>query len=63
MLESAAGTGRVRVLIWEGTAAMISPHQPLTYPDGSEDSVNPLRPLIGYGPETLWMAFNRLLPT
>ncbi len=62
MLESAAGTGRVRVLIWEGTAAMISPHQPLTYPDGSEDSVNPLRPLIGYGPETLWMAFNRFYP-
>ena len=62
MLESATGTGRVRVLIWEGTAAMISPHQPLTYPDGSEDSINPLRPLIGYGPETLWMAFNRFYP-
>lgn len=62
MLESAAGTGRVRVLIWEGTAAMMSPHQPLTYPDGSKDSVNPLRPLVGYGPETLWMAFNRFYP-
>ena len=62
MLESAAGTGRVRVLIWEGTAAMISPHQPLTYPDGNEDTVNPIRPLIGYGPETLWMAFNRFYP-
>ena len=62
MLDSATGTGRVRVLIWEGTAAMVSPHPPLTYPAGNDDSVNPLRPLIGYGPETLWMAFNRFYP-
>ncbi len=62
MLDSATGTGRVRVLIWEGTAAMISPHRPLTYPDGSEDPFNPLRPLIGYGPETMWMAFNPFYP-
>jgi len=62
MLDSATGTGRVRVLIWEGTAAMIAPHQPLTYPNGDDDPVNPLRPLIGYGPETLWMAFNRFYP-
>ena len=62
MLDSATGTGRVRVLIWEGTAEMVSPHPPLTYPDGNDDSVNPLRTLIGYGPETLWMAFNRFYP-
>lgn len=62
MLDSATGTGRVRVLIWEGTAEMVSPHQPLSYPDGSEDPFNPLRPLIGYGPETLWMAFNPFYP-
>ncbi|MCZ0937653.1 MAG: O-antigen ligase family protein [Caldilineaceae bacterium] len=62
MLDSATGTGRVRVLIWEGTVKMISPHQPLTYPDGNDDPFNLLRPLIGYGPETLWMAFNRFYP-
>lgn len=62
MLDSATGTGRVRVLIWEGTAAMIAPHQPLTYPNGDDDPINTLRPLIGYGPETLWMAFNRFYP-
>jgi len=59
MLDSATGTGRVRVLIWEGTARLISPHEPLTYPDGNDDPINPIRPLIGYGPGTLWMAFNR----
>ncbi len=62
MLDSATGTGRVRVLIWEGTAELISPNPPLTLPDGSKDPVNALRPLIGYGPETLWMAFNRFYP-
>ena len=62
MLDSATGTGRVRVLIWEGTAELIFPHEPLTYPDGEDDPVNPFRPLIGYGPETLWMAFNRFYP-
>ncbi len=62
MLDSATGTGRVRVLIWEGTAELLFPHEPLTYPDGRDDPVNPFRPLIGYGPETLWMAFNRFYP-
>ena len=62
MLDSATGTGRVRVLLWEGTAKLISPHEPLTYPDGRDDPINPIRPLIGYGPETLWMAFNRFYP-
>ncbi len=62
MLDSSGGTGRVRVLIWEGTSEMVSPHQPLTYPDGSRDPFNLLRPLIGYGPETTWMAFNRFYP-
>ena len=63
MLDSSGGTGRVRVLIWEGTSKMVSPHQPLTYPDGSQDPFNLLRPLIGYGPETTWLAFNRFYPS
>ncbi len=62
MLDSATGTGRVRVLIWEGTAELVFPHEPLTYPEGDDDPVNLIRPLIGYGPETLWMAFNRFYP-
>lgn len=62
MLDSATGTGRVRVLIWEATAELISPNPPLTLPDGSKDPANALRPLVGYGPETLWMAFNRFYP-
>ncbi len=59
MLDSSTGTGRVRVLIWEGVAELVAPHEPLIFPDGKNDSLNPLRPLIGYGPEAMWLAYNR----
>ena len=54
-------SGRVRVLIWEGVVDLISPHEPLTYPDGRADLFNWLRPLLGYGPETMYVAYNRFL--
>jgi len=56
------GTGRVRTLIWGGASEMLLPHEPLIFPDGSQDTVNTLRPLIGYGPEAMWVAFNRFYP-
>ncbi len=59
VLDSSTGTGRVRVLIWEGVAELVAPHEPLTFPDGKDDALNPLRPLIGYGPEAMWLAYNR----
>lgn len=59
LLEAEGGTGRVRVLIWEGALELIQPHEPLVYPDGSTDSLNFLRPLIGYGPESMYVAYNR----
>ncbi|MCB8920488.1 MAG: peptidylprolyl isomerase [Ardenticatenaceae bacterium] len=62
LLESEGGTGRVRVLIWTGALELISPHEPLVYPDGSQDSFNFLRPLIGYGPESMYVAYNRFYP-
>ncbi|MFN2203234.1 MAG: tetratricopeptide repeat protein [Caldilineaceae bacterium] len=62
LLESGGGTGRVRVLIWQGAAAMVSPHEPLIYPDGSTDAINPIRPLVGYGPEAMWIAYNPFYP-
>lgn len=62
LLESESGTGRVRVLIWQGAAQMVFPHDPLVYPDGSRDAINALRPLVGYGPETMWIAYNPFYP-
>ena len=40
-------TNQVRILIWQGAAEMVAPHEPLEYPDGSKDSFNVIRPLIG----------------
>ena len=62
VFETEGGTGRVRVLIWSGVVELMLPHPPLEYPDGGRDMWNALRPLIGYGPEALYVAFNRFYP-
>ncbi len=62
ILDLEANTAQVRVLIWQGAADLVSPHAPLDYPDGSTDKLNPVRPLIGYGPEAMWVAFNPFYP-
>ena len=59
LLEAEEGTGRVRVLIWTGVLDLLEPHEPIQFPDGEEDSFNFLRPLIGYGPESMYVAYNR----
>lgn len=62
VLEDDSRTGRVRVLIWEGALELLQPHEPLQFPDGSRDQFNFLRPLIGYGPESMYVAYNRFYP-
>ncbi len=63
VFSTSEGTNAVRVLIWEGVVdLMLKPHAPIQYPDGSVDSLNPLRPLFGYGPESMWVAYNRFYP-
>ncbi|MCB9422426.1 MAG: O-antigen ligase family protein [Ardenticatenaceae bacterium] len=62
LLDSESRTGKVRVLIWEGVLDLISVHQPLQFPDGQEDGFNFLRPLIGYGPESMYVAYNPFYP-
>lgn len=62
VFEVDAGTGRVRVLIWQGAAELVAPHAPLEYPDGTKDRFNWLRPLIGYGPESMYVAYNPFYP-
>ncbi len=56
------GTGLVRILIWTGAADMMQPHEALEYPTGGSDSVNFLRQMVGYGPEAMWVAYNRFYP-
>jgi len=56
------GTGKVRALIWGGTVDLVLPHEPIKYPDGHPDPYNALRPLVGYGPESVYVAYNRFYP-
>jgi tetratricopeptide (TPR) repeat protein len=55
-------SGRVRVLIWTGVIDLLRPHEPLQYPDGRADPFNWLRPLIGYGPESMYVVYNAFYP-
>ncbi len=48
VFELEAGTGKVRALIWEGALELIAD--------------NPLRTLVGYGPETMHVAYNPYYP-
>jgi tetratricopeptide (TPR) repeat protein/MFS family permease len=69
IFETDRSTGKVRVLIWEGVVEMITPHEPLVYPPESPDEpfktdkLNFLRPLIGYGPESMYVAYNPFYPS
>lgn len=60
------GTGKVRVLIWDAAMRLVAPHPPLGIP-GDEaappDKFNLIRPLIGYGPESMFNAFAYVYPT
>ncbi len=48
VFETESGTGRVRVLIWQGSVELLRS--------------NPLRALVGYGPESMFVAFNSAYP-
>ena len=60
--ELQSGTGKVRGLIWQGTVDLILPHDPVSFPDGSVDRLNLIRPLVGYGPESMYVAYNAFYP-
>ena len=59
LLNPESNSALVRQYIWEGTVKLVGIHDPLIYPDGSLDIFNILRPLIGYGPESMYVAYNQ----
>jgi tetratricopeptide (TPR) repeat protein/O-antigen ligase len=61
-LDKDQGTSKVRLFIWQGAIDMILPHPPLQRPDGAQDRVNLVRSVIGYGPESMYVAYNRFYP-
>ncbi|OQY47800.1 MAG: hypothetical protein B6242_04065 [Anaerolineaceae bacterium 4572_78] len=60
--DTEGGTGKVRVLIWEGVIELIKPHEPLGVEGEFDDDFNIIRPLIGYGPESMFNAFAYVYP-
>jgi tetratricopeptide (TPR) repeat protein len=48
VFETEGGTGKVRVLIWEGAVEMIT--------------ASPLRALVGYGPESMYVTYEPFYP-
>jgi hypothetical protein len=59
LLDSTSNSALVRQYIWEGTVKLVGIHDPLKFPDGSSDPFNFLRPIIGYGPEAMYVAYNQ----
>ena len=62
VLDDQSRTGQVRVLIWEGAAKLVAPHDPIEFPDGKKDPFNALRTIVGYGPESMYVAYNPFYP-
>ena len=62
LLDPESNSALVRKYIWEGAYDLVSPHEPLQFPDGDGDIFNFLRPLIGYGPEAMYVAYNSFYP-
>ncbi|MGB8645315.1 MAG: hypothetical protein WCF84_08755 [Anaerolineae bacterium] len=62
VFDTEGGTGLVRVLIWQGALPLVLPHAPLWSPASGIDVLNPVRPLIGYGPEAMYVAYSSFYP-
>ena len=62
LLDAESNSALVRKYIWEGASDLVSRHTPLLFPDGETDTLNALRPLIGYGPESMYVAYNPFYP-
>lgn len=58
LLDAESNSALVRKYIWQGAADLVAPHEPLEFPDGSKDRLNALRLILGYGPESMYVAYN-----
>lgn len=59
LLDPESSTALGRKFIWAGAAHMVLSHSPLQFPNGAVDRWNFLRPLLGYGPESMFAAYNQ----
>jgi tetratricopeptide (TPR) repeat protein len=59
ILDFESNSVQVRLLIWNGVVELMGSYEPLVPPGGDPDNLQLLRPLLGFGPETLFLALNR----
>lgn len=62
ILDPNSPTARVRELIWQGALKLVLPHAPLWSPVTGDDPFNLIRPLVGYGPEAMYVVYNPFYP-
>jgi O-antigen ligase len=58
-LAAGTGTGWVRLFIWQGTLELLRSRPDIGF---TPNPLKPLRPLIGYGPETMEIVFHQVYP-
>jgi tetratricopeptide (TPR) repeat protein len=58
LLDAQSNSALVRKYIWQGAVKLVLPHAPLEFPDDRVDTFNAIRPIIGYGPESMYVAYN-----
>ena len=56
-LDTGNGSVGVRVAIWKGVIDLVTTSTPLELPDGRQDAWHAIRPILGYGPESLAVTF------
>ncbi len=59
LLDPESSTALGRKYIWTGAAQMVLSHTALQFPNGVVDRWNFLRPLLGYGPESMFVVYNQ----
>ena len=57
VFDTQHGSVGIRIAIWKGVVDLLTARKPLELPGGGVDAWHALRPVVGYGPESLAAAF------
>ncbi|MCL4395097.1 MAG: tetratricopeptide repeat protein [Chloroflexi bacterium] len=61
-LFSDTGSARVRTLIWQADASLVTGQTAIQYPDGTMDPLQAVRSLVGFGPDSTRYVFPQVYP-
>ena len=60
IFEGESGSGQVRTQLWQADARLLLENPPVQFPDGTPDRLRMIRPLVGYGSDSMPLVFNQL---